>query len=41
VIVAKPAKGKTPPQLRGHQFGKGGVKKSPKPMPKKSGRGGY
>lgn len=31
-----PPKGKIPPQLKGHQFGKGGMKKTPtpKPMPK-------
>lgn len=26
----KPAKGKTPSQLKGHQYGKGGVKMTPK-----------
>jgi hypothetical protein len=30
----KPAKGKIPSQLRGHQFGAGGKKMTPKPSTK-------
>lgn len=36
----KPAKRKTPPALRGHQFGKGGKKSSPKMADRSMKKGG-